>query len=41
MADKALYTAKHKGGHNYQYYDETIDTIWSTQISEQHNRNNQ
>ncbi len=41
MADKALYTAKHKGGHNYQYYDETIETIWSTQISEQHNRNNQ
>lgn len=34
MADKALYTAKHNGGHNYQFYDETIETVWTEQYSD-------
>ena len=34
MADKALYAAKHKGGHIYQFYDKAVENAWSTRFSE-------
>ena len=37
MADKALYAAKHKGGHIFQFYDKTIENVWSAQSLEQKN----
>lgn len=35
MADKALHTAKHNGGHSYYFYDETIEAVWETKFSQQ------
>ena len=39
MADKALYTAKHNGGNSYQFYDKTIETVWSEQHSDNDKEN--